>query len=782
MSQTLTFRNLSHVGLESGLLGKRSGKNTFYCTLLLRQLDFIRTAGESQQENYHNSLTGRILSHSRLPVNKGSGDRVTTSLFSCPTWSALLCLNLANNCYAKGYVDLSYFASDSRFQTRLLLILLLIGITLRIFHIFDMADSPIFDQPVMDPGYHDSWARSIVAGSPITDGEPYFRAPLYPWFLAAIYQVGGGDTLHPRVVQALLGALSLFVAYRIGRRLFRRETALTALFLSLLYPLFPYFDGELLITPIALLLDLVVIDLLLLSLERERWYLWLLAGAALGLSALARPNVLLFAPAVPIWLYLVRRGGGAGLVRAVLRPTLLVAAGTVLLISPVTVRNVREGGDLVWIASQGGINFYLGNHPGADGWSATAPGIRKDWEGGIEDSYLIARRELGREPKASEVSSYWYRRGWDYLRENPGEGAAGFLKKSYLLLHGAELSNNQIIPFAARYSRLFHTLPLGYGLIVPLALLGIALGWRDRRRSLLLLFLGLYSTTIILFFVCSRYRMPLVPILLLYAASALIRLGSDLRRRRWRGGSVKLAVLAGLILLLNTDFGIVPPVNLALGYEGEGLSLMEQGENKEAAARFREAIRHDPGSRNAHHDLGVVLRESGDTEGAIESFRRSLEIDPRNPEAYNNLALTLSMAGRGGEAAEVYREGIAADPRHPGLHVNLAVLLQERGEYEAAAAEYRSFLLSGIRDGRVHANLGLCLIRLGREGEGEAELRKGVGLSPTAPGPPLLLAEYLAGNGRDEEARVLLREASERMPGERSISDALAGLEGVGGL
>lgn len=245
---------------------------------------------------------------------------------------------------------------------------------------------------------------------------------------------------------------------------------------------------------------------------------------------------------------------------------------------------------------------------------------------------------------------------------------------------------------------------------------------------------------------------------------------------------MKLAVLAGLILLLNTDFGIVPPVNLALGYEGEGLSLMEQGENKEAAARFREAIRHDPGSRNAHHDLGVVLRESGDTEGAIESFRRSLEIDPRNPEAYNNLALTLSMAGRGGEAAEVYREGIAADPRHPGLHVNLAVLLQERGEYEAAAAEYRSFLLSGIRDGRVHANLGLCLIRLGREGEGEAELRKGVGLSPTAPGPPLLLAEYLAGNGRDEEARVLLREASERMPGERSISDALAGLEGVGGL
>ncbi|MFH1681474.1 MAG: glycosyltransferase family 39 protein, partial [Candidatus Eisenbacteria bacterium] len=130
----------------------------------------------------------------------------------------------------------------SRLPGVLLTVFLLIGFLLRFLHTFDMRASPIFDRPVMDPGYHDEWARSIVAGKPITDGEPFFRAPAYPYFLAAVYKVGGGDPLHPRLVQAVLGVLSLYLAFRIGRRLFGRGAALLAVFLALLYPILLFFE------------------------------------------------------------------------------------------------------------------------------------------------------------------------------------------------------------------------------------------------------------------------------------------------------------------------------------------------------------------------------------------------------------------------------------------------------------------------------------------------------------------------------------------------------------
>ncbi|RPJ45391.1 MAG: phospholipid carrier-dependent glycosyltransferase, partial [Candidatus Latescibacterota bacterium] len=170
---------------------------------------------------------------------------------------------------------------------------LLIGLFLRLLHTFDMRASPVFDRPAMDPGYHDQWARSIVAGDPITSGEAYFRAPLYPYLLAAVYKIGGGDPVHPRLAQAFLGLLTLYLAYRIGRRLFGTTSALLAVFLALLYPGLLYFEGELLIEPLAVFLDVALLLVLLLAEEKRRARFWLASGFLLGLSAITRPNILL---------------------------------------------------------------------------------------------------------------------------------------------------------------------------------------------------------------------------------------------------------------------------------------------------------------------------------------------------------------------------------------------------------------------------------------------------------------------------------------------------------
>ena len=633
-----------------------------------------------------------------------------------------------------------------------------------------MMESPLFQKPIMDPAYHHRWAESIVEGAPITDGEAYFRAPLYPYFLAGIYAMGGNPFVTSRVAQAIIGLLSLYLVYRLGMTVFSLKTGFLALLLGILFPLFVYFEWELLITPLIVFLDLVLLLSLLKADERGSSPLWVISGLLLGLSAIARPNILLFAPAIPLWLLVGRKGG---LLRSVVKPVILVAMGSLLVIAPVTVRNMKEGGDFVPIASQGGINFYLGNHLGADGCSAFAQGIRGDWQGGIDDSFLIARRDAGRDLKPSEVSDYWFKRGFRFIRENRGEAARLFARKIYLLLQGRELSNNQSIPFAARYSRVYSLLPVRYGFLLPLALIGILWSGSDRKRLLLVLFLTTYSFSIVFFFVCSRYIMPIVPVLLVFAAAALHSMVEDVRRKRprWIGKTVLLLLL---FFLLNHDFGLIGEEPLAHAFHGEGLILMGRGDLELAEKRMLSAVEEDPEFMEGFADLGIVRRKRGDLQGAEAALRHALVLEPRSAEAHNNLGLTLSMAGKMDEAIESYRNGLSVDPGHAGLRVNLGVLLQRKGQYTEAIEEYRQFLRSIPNDGRVRANLGFCLIRSGSAEEGEAEMRRGVNLTPGYPGPVLLLAAYLHEVRREEEALETLREALVRMPDNPDIEKALA--------
>lgn len=642
----------------------------------------------------------------------------------------------------------------------ILVAVLAVAFSLKALHIADMRESPIYDHPVMDAGYHDQWARSIVDGAPIADGQPYFRAPLYPYCLASAYKVSGGNRTLPRVVQVILGIASLALLYSIGRRLFGATAAILAVILGVLYPLLTYFEGELLITSVAFFLNVLLLWSLFHA-ERSRGAApWLMAGFILGAAAIARPNVLLFSPLLAVWVALERRS-----VRRAIVPTLLVAVASLAVILPVTIRNARVGGEPVFISWQGGINFYLGNHVGADGWSATAPGIRKDWWGGYEDTQMIPQREARRRMTYGEISDYWFQRGLSFLRNNPTEGAALLAKKMYLVFSAEELSNNLILSFSGRYSRVFRILPVAYGVLIPLALVGFWHARRNQTARLLVFHFAAYALTLILFFVCSRFRIPLLPAVLLFAGEGLRVFAENVRRKKVR--ALLMGVWIGALLgLVNFDFGIVGPLNLAYGLEGEGLSLLQQERFEEAADRFRAAIAEDPESRNAHHDLGIALRSLGRPDEAVPSFRRSIALDPSNAEAYNNLALTLSALGRNEEALRVYEQGIKADPRHPGLRVNRALLLQNEGRLEDAVSDYRAFIASGATDGRVHTNLGLALAGLERFDEAEQELRLGRGLAPEVSNTTHALARFLIDQGRAGEASPLISEAEQRWPGD----------------
>jgi len=73
---------------------------------------------------------------------------------------------------------------------------------------------------------------------------------------------------------------------------------------------------------------------------------------------------------------------------------LILAAGCVIIVSPVTLRNIFIGHDKVLIASQGGINFYIGNNPYADGTSAVIPEFGNTWQ--YSDCEYLVQKETSR--------------------------------------------------------------------------------------------------------------------------------------------------------------------------------------------------------------------------------------------------------------------------------------------------------------------------------------------------------------------------------------------------
>ncbi|MBN2563224.1 MAG: glycosyltransferase family 39 protein, partial [Phycisphaerae bacterium] len=421
-----------------------------------------------------------------------------------------------------------------------LLVIVAAAFCLRLIYVLQFRSCPFYGHEIMDPLYHDQWAKAFAAGEAFVEGA-YFRAPLYPWFLGAVYWLFGTDPIVPRIVQAVLGSLSCGLLFLIGRQVFSRTAGILAGLGAATYWIFLYFDAELLIVVLIVFLDLLLLWLLLRVQDRPKPGLWLASGFVLGLSAIARPNILLFAPAVLIWLAVMHRGKW----RRVFGYAACFVVGCACPILPITIRNHVVGHDTVLISSQGGVNFYIGNNPQSDGITAIVPGTPAEWWAGYYATIERAEKAAGRKLKGSEVSRHYWSEAWKFMRDEPSKAAALMLKKLGLFWTHGEISNNQNIGFVTdTYAPIVKFLPLAFWLVGPLGVLGLLLSLRQARRLFPLWgFVIIYMLSVVAFFVTARYRVPVVAVLIVLGSYAVCWFVDAIRRSRWKP-------LAGAVLVL----------------------------------------------------------------------------------------------------------------------------------------------------------------------------------------------------------------------------------------
>ncbi|MFQ5512249.1 MAG: tetratricopeptide repeat protein [Candidatus Krumholzibacteriia bacterium] len=635
---------------------------------------------------------------------------------------------------------------------------------LKFIYVLQSANSLHVTVPIMDSEYYVRTAGEILGGKIVRD-EAFYMGPLYPYFLSVIFGIFGKSIMAVRILQIIGGSLTVVLTCLVGRRLFRPSAALVAAIMLTLYGTMTFYEGQLLMMWLGTLINMAVLYVLVCTRDDSPVRRYVLIGFLLGLSVLARANILLFAVVVLAWI--VHRSGGK---RRVPRAGAFVAALAVTVL-PATVHNYLATRDFVPVTSNGGVNFYIGNSEHATGVFYPPRGVNVVSDRAVR-TYVGKR--LGREVSDAEVSRYWYREAFDFMRTNPGREIRLLLRKTAMFFSAYEMPHIDSYLAARSHQPMLRFLFVSFWMIVSLALMGMIYSLRKWREYFLLYgYVLAFSLSVILFFITARYRAQVAPALCLFAAQALLfvlpRAVSGIRRSlvpvilfavilvatrpglfalperdvEWREHTHRARRLsqtnrhqkaieemdkaveihpdypesyiqrAVIYKTRNNDFKAISDYSRALKIDPAlptvqydlGQSLRRVQMYEPAAEAYRKAVELDPAMTQAYNNLGITCRQLKQYDKAAEYFEKVIEIDPGYTKAYNNLGATLAEAGDPDRAIEIFKKAIDVDPGYANSYKNLAMAHVHNQQVREAAAALQKYLTLAPGDERARGML-----------------------------------------------------------------------------
>jgi len=492
----------------------------------------------------------------------------------------------------------------------------------RLVYLGFLKNTPFFEplSATLDDGVYLKMARDIASGNWIANFPlGAYRIPLYPYFLALLFKTAGPGFWPIHVLQAVLGSFIPVWLYLIGRRIFPGVLAARAAgLIGCFYVPLVFFEHFLLGETLSIFLNLAALAVAVTALgeDRPRAPAWILSGLLLGLSTLVRPNTLIAVFFVGCFLFV--RYARLRNVRSAFLVPLALLVGFLAPVVPMAVKNAVVYRDFVPFSALGGINFYIGNNPDADGKFHLTKGVGTSLDEMIERSAEIAQKEKGKSLRPSQVSSFWLGRGMHFAFGQPVHFARLLVTKTVLFFNYYEWPDVLDMDFAAAFLPILRLNLFGFGIVAVLGLAGLvwALRLKDARIVLLAVFLGGLFFSVILFFVTARYRLPAVPLLILFAGAGIRAIVSIPKMER----AAAAAVVATVVLAAAIAFRPSEPINFATSYNSLAIALKNKG-------RYGEAERY---------------------------YRKAIELAPSYPSPYFNLAKLYDQLGRAREAGQLY--------------------------------------------------------------------------------------------------------------------------------
>jgi len=351
--------------------------------------------------------------------------------------------------------------------------------------------------------FPENWYPWIEANTP----QSYFSYTI-SLFLAGIYTLFGYHPVAARLIMALMGTGIVWMLYLVGRRLFNEPIALTAAAIAACYA-YLIFYGVTLVTETPFTLAVLIALYLAMRMrsgEVTGFGAWVLLGVVLAVAVLLRMAVIFFVPILLLWLYFAIRKHTNIFILAV--PLVVVA----LAVLPLAIRNWLLWHQFLLLESQFGHVFWNGNHPDHLG------NFHPFKVFPIPADVLALKNDV-------LITNALLRMGIHNVLANPGDFMMLTLTRlrEFFLFWPTEDST-----LAANVLRVG-----SFGVIVPFALYGFIINLRrfQELAPIYLFFLvhtGIYAVT----WTMIRYRVPLDPFFILFAAHTLSLLYHRLTRQR----------------------------------------------------------------------------------------------------------------------------------------------------------------------------------------------------------------------------------------------------------
>lgn len=577
-------------------------------------------------------------------------------------------------------------------EEKILIILLFAGLFLRILFCIQFHATPFYDHPTLDAKYYDLLAKKVARGQILQD-RAFFMGPLYPYSLGLVYFLFGEDYLVPRINQMLLGIACLVLIYIVGRSLFSAGVGLTAAGLYALYKPALFYEQTLLSeTPMALSC-LLFLFIVIKAEERSGLFLWFISGFALAILALFRGNVLLFAPVLLLWImgcehrktshiFNKKTGGKMG----------ILMAGLILGLFPATLHNYLAERSFVFVTSNAGFNMYIGNQENSQGLFFLPPRVDMDQD---PSGRRIAERDTGRSPlKSSEVSRYWSSKAYAQIKKKPFSFMKLCFLKFYYFWGTVEIPQIYSMRMFRRFMPVLKWPLAGFFLIGPLCLIGLicALSSPDRRKIVFILFIGTYILSLLPFFMTARYRIPVIPVLCLFAADAILKILVSIRKKQWKRFCGFFAGGALLIIMLNDSFLFSGKEEAVQFHNALGLVYKSKGRIEDAEKEYQASILAKPGSY-AYANLATLYYDQRDHNKATLYYEKALSLEPDNARIHFNLAQNHLAKKEFDKAREQFEKANALDPKvNPVSYYNLALIYAQKGDREKAMEYMNTYL------------------------------------------------------------------------------------------
>lgn len=385
---------------------------------------------------------------------------------------------------------------------------------------------PLGRLPVLDGDENLTWVARIAHGQ--LPEEPLYRALLYPWFLSLFRLDGAALVQFATFIGGVFHCLNALLVALLALRMWhdRRAGWLSGL-IYLCYPVAMYFSVQVLDMTFAICLFLSALYCAVRASEerdsaRCRQWSWnTAAGLLAGLAVLARPNFLLAVLALPFAPFLLNYASGQW--RRVMVSTGILSGMVLLPLLAQGVFNYSKAGEFRVLPWQGGYNLFTANKTGANGkyykqqvaFDEVPLGANPNR---LESEYLY-QSATGLDFDIDAMNAYWREQLVTDVKADPIRWIGLMGRKVLYLLNDWEQYNNLTYAFHKERFAFLRYNPLGWGLLLISSIACLYLLRSSLNTRLLLLLTALfamYAGGVLLFYVSARFRLPLVPFLVVF--------------------------------------------------------------------------------------------------------------------------------------------------------------------------------------------------------------------------------------------------------------------------